>query len=254
MNAVGGYVSRSLVSEYCRTSYAAREARLWQGGLQGLVRPVHEVTDFACARETPISLTPPPPCTLVLVPCACWALWTMPTPRFPPAILFPHLPPVRCCLARCWVHMEASAYGRCCPGGGGEAAEERAGRWRRRKETEALRAEGVWLGVWGEVVCSEREVGAAGEGVVQVERQWAGREEGGESLIGVQRTGRSFACRGRRRTVCGGVRSVGMPAASVPMPVCTWRRSILPPLFALTAARTAPSDSCTRANCGNTGW
>jgi hypothetical protein len=37
--------------------------------------------------------------------------------------------------------------------------------WRTMKETGALRAEGVGLGVWVEVECGLWEAGAAGEGV-----------------------------------------------------------------------------------------
>jgi hypothetical protein len=112
-----------------------------------------------------------------------------------------------------------------------------------RKEGRALRAEGVWLGVWGVVEYGVWLVRAAGEGVVQVEGQWVGRAEVGGSWIGVLRTGRSFACRGRPMMACGGVRSAGTSARGVPLPGGTWPRSIFPPPFFLTAARTAPSDS-----------
>jgi hypothetical protein len=150
-------------------------------------------------------------------------------------------PEARICCVCCWeVRGEA------------EGAAER--RWRVRTETGALRADGEELGVWGEVDGCVGEVGAAGNGVVQVEGQRAGREEVGGSSIGVLRTGRSFACQARHRMACGGVGSAGMSARRVPMPGCTWLGSIWPPPFALTAARTAPSDSWRRANCGTTGW
>jgi hypothetical protein len=123
-----------------------------------------------------------------------------------------------------------------------------------RKEGRALRAEGVWLGVWGEAECGLWEVVAAGEGVEEVEGQGAVREEVGGCWTGVLRTGRSFACRGRRGMVCGDVVSAGMSARRVALPGRTWLGSIFPPLFALTAARTAPSDSWIRAVCGTTGW
>jgi hypothetical protein len=85
-----------------------------------------------------------------------------------------------------------------------------SGSWTEWKVTRALRAEGVELGVWGEVEGWAGEVGAAGEGVGVVEGQGAGREEGGGSWIGVRRTGRSFVCRALPMMACGGVRSAGM--------------------------------------------
>jgi hypothetical protein len=82
-------------------------------------------------------------------------------------------------------------------GGCGEEGSAGAGRWMVRKKGRALRAEGVQAGVWVEVEGWVREVGAAGEGVVELEGQYVGREEVGGSWIGARRTGRSFACRGR---------------------------------------------------------
>jgi hypothetical protein len=125
---------------------------------------------------------------------------------------------------------------------------------RMRKEARALRAEGVEMGVWGEAEAYVHGMGAAGKGVVQVEGQWAGQEEVGGFWTGVLRTGRSFTCLGRRMMACGGVGSAGMSARSVMLPGGTWPRSIFPPPFALTAARSAPSDSWTQANCETTGW
>ena len=115
--------------------------------------------------------------------------------------------------------------------------------WRVRKEAGALRAEGVRVGVWGEVGWGVREVGAVRVEVGEVENQWAGREEGGGCSIGVPRTGRSFASRAQRVMACGGVVSAGMSPSSVALPGRTWLGSIFPPIFALTAARTAPGDS-----------
>jgi hypothetical protein len=93
----------------------------------------------------------PPPCTLVLAPCECWASWMTPTPVFPPPNLRTHFLSVRWVLARCWVHMQASVYWQCCPGGCGEADVAGAGSWGVWKEGRALRAERVWVGVLGKV-------------------------------------------------------------------------------------------------------
>jgi hypothetical protein len=90
-----------------------------------------------------------------------------------------------------------------------------------RKEGRALRAEGVELGVLGVVEWRVVEVGAAWEGVMQVEVQGAGREEVGGGWIGVLPTGRSFACRGRHRMACGDVGSADMSARCVSLPGST---------------------------------
>jgi hypothetical protein len=87
-------------------------------------------------------------------------------PLFPPPILRTRLLPARWGLARCWVHAEAAVYLQCCPGGCGVGGGAGAESWRVRKEGLALRAEEVWVGVWGEVECGWWEVGVAGEGVV----------------------------------------------------------------------------------------
>jgi hypothetical protein len=93
--------------------------------------------------------------------------------------------------------MEPPRYWHCCPGGRGGVGGAGARSWRRRKVARALWAEAVEVGVWGEAEWCVGEVGAAGEGAMQVEGQWEGREEVGGCWIGVLRTGRSFACRGR---------------------------------------------------------
>jgi hypothetical protein len=69
-------------------------------------------------------------------------------------------------LARCWVQLEASGHCPCCLGGFGEAGGAGERSWRVRKEGRALRAEEVWLGVWGEVGWRLVEAGAAVVGVV----------------------------------------------------------------------------------------
>jgi hypothetical protein len=70
--------------------------------------------------------------------------------------------------------------------------------WREWKEGRALRAEEVEVGVEEEVERWFEEMWTAVEGVMWVEEQWAGREEGGGCWTGARRTGRSFACRARR--------------------------------------------------------
>jgi hypothetical protein len=62
------------------------------------------------------------------------------------------------------VTLEVSVYSHCCPGGCGEAGGAAKGSWRQWKEGRALRVEGVWMGVRGEVEWCVWEVGAVGEG------------------------------------------------------------------------------------------
>jgi hypothetical protein len=62
--------------------------------------------------------------------------------------------------------MEALAYWPCCLGGCGVVGGAGGRSWRMWKETRALRAEEVGLGVCGEVECGLWEVGAVEKGVV----------------------------------------------------------------------------------------
>jgi hypothetical protein len=94
--------------------------------------------------------TPHTPCTLVLAPCACWALWTTPKPFFPPPIHRTRPPAVLLLLTRLGVHTEAKDCCACCRGGCGEVRGARGRRWRERKEAGALGAEEGEVGVWEE--------------------------------------------------------------------------------------------------------
>ena len=64
------------------------------------------------------------------------------------------------------MYREGVVYWGCCLGGCGEAGEAGGKSRMVQKEARALRAEGVWLGVWGVVDGCVGEVGAAEEGVV----------------------------------------------------------------------------------------
>jgi hypothetical protein len=93
-------------------------------------------------------------------------LWTTPTNGFPPPNHRSPLPPLRCRVARGRLHSQAPYSCHCSPDVCGEADEARTLRWRRRKEARALRAEGVWMGVWGEVECCSQEAVVGRKGVM----------------------------------------------------------------------------------------